>query len=63
MAKRKEPSDEKKISLAPLSFEEALEGLLQVAPPPKDEPPERKPPKEPPRRKRQPKPDAKQGGQ
>lgn len=59
--------DQKKLSLAPLSFEEALEGLLQVSPPPKDERPDpdpgREPPKEPPRRQRQPKPDAKQGGQ
>ena len=41
-----------KLSLAPLSFEEALEGLLKVAPPPKDEQPEREPPREKPTRKR-----------
>lgn len=32
--KRKRPDP---LTLAPLSFEEALEGLLQVPPPPKDE--------------------------
>jgi len=32
-----EKKSDKKLTLAPLSFEEALEGLLQVPPPPKDE--------------------------
>lgn len=35
--------DDKNLSLAPLSFEEALTGLLQVAPPPKDDAPETEP--------------------
>ncbi len=64
--KRGKPSDEKKLGLAPLNFEEALADLLQVAPPPKDERPElepgRGPSKEPPHRKRQPKQDKEQGG-
>lgn len=58
--------DQKKLTLAPLSFEEALEGLLQVPPPPKDERPEPDPGREPPReklpRKRQPKQDKEGGG-
>ncbi len=69
MPKRTESTDggvrNTPVSLAPLSFEEALEGLLRVAPPPKDErvepEPEREPPQEPPRRKRQPKRDKEQG--
>lgn len=32
-----------RVSLRPLSFEEALTGLLQVAPPPKDDAPEAEP--------------------
>ena len=33
---KQEARNDKKLSLVPLSFEEALTGLLQVAPPPKD---------------------------
>lgn len=40
MTEHGKPKDKDKISLAPLSFEEALTGLLQVAPPPKDDAPE-----------------------
>jgi hypothetical protein len=43
MGKPKEPSDDKRLTLAPLSFEEALTGLLHVAPPPKDDAPETAP--------------------
>lgn len=39
MAKDDKP-DDKRISLAPLDFEEALEGLLQAGPHPKDDEPE-----------------------
>lgn len=45
--------EDKKITLAPLSFEEALRGLLEVAPSPQDDrpEPERERPKRPRKRK------------
>jgi hypothetical protein len=46
MVEKKKRTD-KRLSLDPLTFEEALEGLLQVGPPPKEKPE----PKERPRRK------------
>jgi hypothetical protein len=34
---QKKPDNNKRISLHPLSFEEALKGLLQTEPPPKEQ--------------------------
>lgn len=42
----------KPVSLHPLTFEESLDALLSVEPPPKDEPKEAKPTKKPASRKR-----------
>ncbi len=62
-----ERRDDKKVSLRPLSFEEALADLLQVKPPPKDAAPvpesEREPAKEPPHRKHHRKQDKEKGSQ
>lgn len=44
MTERNETHDKKKLSLAPLDFEQALGGLLAAGPPP-DEPPKEAPPK------------------
>lgn len=49
-------SQEQPLTLAPLDFEEALRGLLEVAPPPKGERPEPEPgPEDRPKRKGRPK--------
>jgi len=57
MDKPKKPTDDSKLSLAPLSFEEALTDLLQVAPPPKDDAPEpEREPQPPAKRPSKPKP-------
>lgn len=63
MTERGKPKGQDKISLAPLSFEEALTGLLQVAPPPKDDAPEPEPDTPPQKqpRKRKAKQDNEQG--
>ncbi len=54
MTGRSKPQDkDKKLSLAPLDFEEALRDLLQVPPPPKGE--EADTQQEPPKRGRKPK--------
>jgi len=37
MSEQKKPKDDKKISLHPLTFEDALKGLLQTEPPPKEQ--------------------------
>ena len=36
MPEQKKPKQDKKISLHPLQFEEALKGLLETEPPPKE---------------------------
>jgi hypothetical protein len=51
MPEEKTPKQDKKLSMYPLTFEEALRGALQVEPPPK-EPKEKKGKPAPKRRKR-----------
>ncbi len=51
MPEQKQPQADKKLSMYPLSFEEALRGALQVEPPPK-EPKEQK--KQAPRQRKRP---------
>ncbi len=55
-------AQEPPLTLAPLSFEEALTGLLQVAPPPKDERPEPEPEDKPKRKGRPKQADSEKGG-
>lgn len=56
-----EAPGDKKLSLAPLGFEEALRGLLEVAPPPKGERPEPEPEDKPKRKGRPKKADSEKG--
>lgn len=37
MTEQKKPKEDKKISLHPLQFEEALKGLFETEPPPKEQ--------------------------